>query len=294
MRIPIRTISHREHFIPADVLSEHLGQVVACDFYIEGAELAREIPGGYEIDGVMNIDHHAPSLRMMRHVSSTNLAIDQINYRGRIKPGGMVFVSHTDCDSVLSSAIMANELEPDPLFGDAAIAADHTGAKNEIADVLQSLAPRRDLYFSLRNLRKIMDGQPLDWTAQPFYADRLRKREAAESLVAKRKVHMDGPLAHAVLDKKIDAELLPAKLPDAALILLITPRSDSSRWDARMRLGNCAPDGACLRQLRMARFDPAFAARWNAGSNARNGGTDVRPEEYIQHVSMAMREAWEL
>ena len=96
MRIPIRTISHREHFIPADVLSEHLGQVVACDFYIEGAELAREIPGGYEIDGVMNIDHHAPSLRMMRHVSSTNLAIDQINYRGRIKPGGMVFVSHTD------------------------------------------------------------------------------------------------------------------------------------------------------------------------------------------------------
>jgi len=294
MRIPIRTIAHREHFTPADILNEHVGQVVACDFYIEGAELAREIPGGYEIDGVMNIDHHAPSDRMMRHVSSTNLAIDQINYCGRINPGGMVFVSHTDCDSVLSAAIMASELEPDSRFGEAAIAADHTGARNEIADVLQSLQSRRDLYFSLRNLRKLLDGQPLDWTAQPFYADRLRKREAAENLVEKKKVQMEGPLAHAVLDKKIDGELLPPKLPDAALILLITPRADSSRWDARMRLGHSAPDGAHLRQLRMKRFDPAFAGRWNAGSNARNGGTDVRPDEYIWNVSSAMHEAWDL
>ena len=294
MRTPIRTLAHRERFIPADILNEHLGPVVACDFYIEGAELAREIPGGYEIDGVMNIDHHAPALRMMRHVSSTNLAIDQVRYDGRIKPGGMVFVSHTDCDSVLSSAIMAGELEPEERFGEAAIAADHTGERNEIADVLQSLEPRRDLYFSLRNLRKLMDGQPLDWTAQPFYADRLRKREAAENLVAKRKVHMDGPLAHAVLDMKIDGALLPAKLPEAALILLISARTDSSRWDAKIRLGNRAPSGASLRQLRMKRFDPAFAGRWNAGSNARNGGTDVRPEEYIRHVGSAMREAWEL
>ncbi|HZJ00818.1 MAG TPA: hypothetical protein VFD22_09155 [Gemmatimonadaceae bacterium] len=294
MRTPIRTLAHRERFIPADILNEHLGPVVACDFYIEGAELAREIPGGYEIDGVMNIDHHAPALRMMRHVSSTNLAIDQVNQAGKIKPGGMVFVSHTDCDSVLSSAIMAGELEPEERFGEAAIAADHTGVKNEIADVLQSLEPRRDLYFSLRNLRKLMDGQPLDWTAQPFYADRLRKREAAENLVAKKKVHMDGPLAHAVLDMKIDGELLPAKLPEAALILLLSARTDSSRWDAKIRLGNRAPTGASLRQLRMKRFDPAFVGRWNAGSNARNGGTDVRPEEYIRHVSSAMREAWEL
>jgi len=59
-------------------------------------------------------------------------------------------------------------------------------------------------------------------------------------------------------------------------------------------VANRAPDGAHLRQLRMKRFDPAFAGRWNAGSNARNGGTDVRPDEYIRNVSSAMREAWEL
>lgn len=292
MRLPIRTIAHRQHFFPEALLQEHLGTVVACDFYIEGAELGGEIPGGYEIDGVLNIDHHAPSQRMMREISSTNLAIAQIHGAGQPLRDGMVFVSHTDCDSVLSSAIIAGEIEPDERFGEAAIAADHTGAEDEIADVLQSLQPRRDLYFSLRNLRKILNGEPLDWTAQPFYDERLRKREAAEKAIATRKIQLDGPLAHGVLEKKLDGEFFPARLPAAALILLLSPRSDSDRWDARMRLGNTAPPGATIHHLRPRQFDPAFAGRWNAGSNARNGGTAMKPEEYIRNVAFAMREAW--
>ena len=292
MHLPIRTITHREAFAPGEILLEHLGPVIACDFYIEGAELGREIPGGYDIDGVMNIDHHAPSTRMMRLVSSTNLAIEQMHQDKHPPRDGMVFVSHTDCDSVLSSAIMAGELECDPIFGEAAIAADHTGAPNGIADVLQSLEPRRDLYFSLRNLRKLLAGEPLDRTAQPFYAERLKKREAAESAVANRKIHLDGSLAHGILERKIDGEFFPAKLPDAALILLLSPRTDSTRWDAKMRLGLGAPKGASLHHLRSKQFDPAFAGRWNAGSNARNGGTEMKPDEYVQNVATAMREAW--
>jgi len=192
----------------------------------------------------------------------------------------------------LSSAIMAGELECDPIFGEAAIAADHTGAPNGIADVLQSLEPRRDLYFSLRNLRKLLAGEPLDRTAQPFYAERLKKREAAESAVANRKIHLDGSLAHGILERKIDGEFFPAKLPGAALILLLSPRTDSTRWDAKMRLGLGAPKGASLHHLRSKQFDPAFAGRWNAGSNARNGGTEMKPDEYVQNVATAMREAW--
>jgi len=292
IHLPIRTIAHRETFVPADILAEHLGPVVACDFYIEGAELGQEIPGGYDIDGVINIDHHAPSTRMMRHVSSTNLAIEQMHHDRHPPRDGMVFISHTDCDSVLSSAIMAGELECDSIFGEAAIAADHTGAPNGIADVLQSLEPRRDLYFSLRNLRKLLSGEPLDRTAQPFYAERLKKREAAEAAVAKRKIQLDGSLAHGILERKIDGEFFPAKLPDAALILLLSPRIDSNRWDAKMRLGLGAPEGVSLHDLRSKRFDPAFAGRWNAGSNARNGGTDMKPDDYVQNVAFAMREAW--
>ncbi len=292
MRLPIRTIPHRQRFLPADILQEHLGPVIACDFYIEGAEFGVEVPGGYDIDGVLNIDHHAPSQRMMRKISSTNLAIAQIRDTGEPPHDGMVFITHVDCDSVLSSAISAGEIEPDQRFGEAAIAADHTGSPDHIADVLQSLEPRRDLYFSLRNLRKLLNGEPLDRTAQPFYEERLRKRDAAEKVVESRKVQLDGCLAHGVLEKKLDGEFFPAKLPQAALILLMSRRTDSTHWDARLRLGYTAPEGATINHLRLGQFDPAFAGRWNAGSNSRNGGTSLHPDEYVRNVAFAMREAW--
>jgi hypothetical protein len=294
MRLPVRTIAHREPFRPADLLNEHLGTVIACDFYIEGAELGVEIPGGYAIDGVMNIDHHAPSKRMMKYISSTNLAIAQTLEAGRPHADGMVFVSHTDCDSVLSAGIMSGELEPDPQFGEAAIAADHTGAPNGIADVLQSLDTLRDFYFSLRNLRKLMNGEPLDFTAQPHYKTRMKKRDAAEKAVANGKVQQDGPIAHGILDMKIDGEFFPAKLPDAALIVLFTPRTDSHNRDVKIRLGPSAPSGASLHHLRIKHFDPAFAGRWNAGSNRRNGGTPMDPDDYVRNVAYAVREEWGL
>lgn len=292
MPLSIRTIAHRADFTPDSLAEEHAGPIVACDFYVVGAESANEVPGGYQIETVLNVDHHAPTSRMMRHVSSTNLAIDHVKALGPTSPDSLVIVSHTDCDSVLSSCIMAGELEPDALFGEAAIAADHSGETNEIADVLQSLESLRHLYFSLRNLRKLLDGEPLDSTAQPLYNARLKKREAAAAVVANRDVSVNGSLAFGVLENKLDGEFFPARLPRAALILLMSKRTDSPRWDAKMRLGQNAPDGASLHNLRTERFDSAFAGRWNAGSNARNGGTTLDPEVYASRVTDAMRESW--
>jgi hypothetical protein len=109
----IRTISHRSVFTPALLESEHNGAIVACDFYVDGSEHGREVPGGYEIGSILNVDHHAPSERMARQISSTNLAIDHVRRFGPAKPDTLVVISHTDCDSVLSSCIMAGELEPE-------------------------------------------------------------------------------------------------------------------------------------------------------------------------------------
>ena len=292
MALPIRTIGHQPRFTAGALKTHHHGPVVACDFYVERAEEGDEIPGGYDIDGVTNIDHHAPTARMMRHVTSTNLAIEHVQRRGPTASNSLIIISHTDCDSVLSSAIMSGDLAPDPQFGEAAIAADHTGAVNGIADVLQSFEEKRDLYFSLRNLRKLLDGEPLDRIAQPYYAKRLRKREAAADAIANRTIDTEGPLAFGVLEEKIDGEFFTAKLSQAAVILLMNRRADSPRWDAKLRLGLNAPTGASLHHLRTERFDPAFAGRWNAGSNARNGGTDIIPEYYVRYVAEAMQEAW--
>jgi hypothetical protein len=290
--IPIRTIAHRKTFTTESLRQEHHGLVVACDFYVDGAERGQDIPGGYEIDGILNIDHHSPAEHMMRNVTSTNLALGQIRHSGPLDPDAMVIISHTDCDSVLSASVMAGELPLDDKFGAAAVAADHTGTANQIADVLQSLEWKRDFYFSLRNLRKLLDGQPLDRTAQPSYLQRLRKREAAEAAIIDHRVQVEGKLAFGVLESQIDGEFFPSKLPSAALILLMSPRPNSNRWDAKMRLGQTAPRGASLHHLRPERFDPAFAGRWNAGSNARNGGTDMKPDAYAQTVAQVMRETW--
>lgn len=294
MAAPIRTIPHHFRFTPGLLRLEHQGLIAACDLYIDGAEKGKEIPGGYEIEGIMNIDHHAPTTRMMKHISSTNLAIEQVRRHGPVTPDSLVIISHTDCDSVLSSCIMSGELPPNARFGEAAIAADHTGAADGIADVLQSLEERRDLYFSLRNLRKLLDGQPLDRIAQPYYARRLGKREAAAKAIEAGQVSLDGSLAFGVLESNLDGELFPARLPAAAVILLMRRRPDAPRWNAKIRLGISAPAGAGLHHLHIERFDPAFAGRWNAGSNSRNGGTGMDPEEYARHVAEAMHRIWNL
>jgi hypothetical protein len=290
--ISIRTIAHRSDFTAEALEAEHSGKVIACDFYVRDAELGIEVPGGYELGRVVNVDHHSPATRMMRHVSSANLAIERVKKCGFPTAGSLVVISHTDCDSVLSSCIMAGEIPPDDRFGEAAIAADHTGAPNGIADVLQSLDEMRDLYFSLRNLRKLLDGEPIDRRAQPLYEARLRKRASAQKLVANNSVSMCKSLAFGVLTENIDGEFFPAQLPRAALILILTPRVEPGRWNAKIRLGQRAPVGASLLDLGVTSFDPAFGGRWNAGSNSRNGGTWLEPHEYAGRIAQAMEESW--
>lgn len=52
-----------------------------------------------------------------------------VKEEGIASPADCVVINHTDCDSVLSSAIIRGILPPEKRFGDAAIAADHTGEK---------------------------------------------------------------------------------------------------------------------------------------------------------------------
>jgi hypothetical protein len=141
------------------------GRITACDFYVSGAETGLEVPGGYQLGRILNIDHHAPAARMARQVSSTNLALEHLAGSGDPAPADAVVINHTDCDNVLSAALLCGLLEPDARYGAAAIAADHTGQENPIADLLQALDPLRDFEFSLNSLTLLERGQPLSPTA---------------------------------------------------------------------------------------------------------------------------------
>lgn len=285
------------HLIPSSgVVREHpdlvrfSGPVVVCDCYVEGIEHGRAVPGGYERGRVVNVDHHADTPLMRRRVSSANLAIERVRACGVAPDGTPVVVNHTDCDSILSAGIVSGRLEPDEEFGDAAIAADHTGAEHPIADLLQALDPARDVELSFRSLDALRRGQPLEAAARNALDDRRRRRQAAADAVASGRMRMDGPIAWGVFDETLQGEFFPALLPEAVVILAVAPHPDLSpgRLEMKLRLGARAPEGFGLHGL-LADFDPGYGGRWNAGANKRErdgrpGGSDVAPEVYAAEL----------
>jgi len=269
------------------------GEILACDFYITGAELGTDVPGGYRLgERVLNIDHHAPTTRMSRQVSSANLALewraananDPAESRQAAEQA-IVLINHTDCDSILTSGIASGRLDPLPRYGRAALAADHTGEENEIADALQALEPWRDVELSFATLRAVEMGTALPEQAREALGRWRQKRDCAAHYVARGAVASDGLMAFGILDREIDGIFFPPLLPDAVLILLAVPRpNESGTWIMKLRLGARAPEGFTIHDLHMTDFDPAYGGRWNAGSNARAGGTTIPPARYADEV----------
>ncbi|HYC31103.1 MAG TPA: hypothetical protein VEB59_02385 [Gemmatimonadales bacterium] len=283
------------------VLPEHLlpmhpeGPIVACDFHVESIHLlGEEVEGGYRLGRLLNVDHHAPVPRMRRRISSTGLAIEHVRRHGAAGAGTRVIINHTDCDSVLASAILLALLRPDEAYAAAAVAADHTGEAHPLADLLQSLEPERDFTMSLRNVLLVEAGAPMEAAASARLRERLRRRERAAELVAAGAFKEAGALRMAVLDEDTEGELFPGLLPEARVVMLAIPGAEPGRWKMKLRLGRSAPDGLSLSMLGMEEVDPRYGGRWNAGSNRRGGGTTMDPDRYAalvaERLDRALRE----
>jgi len=305
---PIQLIE-KDHKWTADELKEMFPgkNIFACDLYLKGIESSERFGNYFRDENVVNIDHHSNLSEMEREVSATNLAIDYVNEFGPVTEGddNIVVISHTDCDSILSSLIMRGILPPDTKFGEAAIAADHTGEENEIADLLQALQEENktgDLEFSLRNLQKFLDGEQLEDKAVEYINSRKAKREKVRQLVESGSFKNKDGVNYTRLESKIDSELLPAYLPEAEIILLYSPHKNNpdpeniTLWEAKTRLGMAAPEGLSLKRIMAkddknpAGVDPAWGGRWNAGSDAREGGTTMDMEEYVSLVAQKLAE----
>jgi len=263
--------------------------IVVCDFYVEKVEEGQDVAGGYQLGRVLNIDHHAPTVRMARFVSSTNLAIERINHAGLPSAESMIIINHTDCDSVLSSGIMSGRLQPDDDLGVAAISADHTGEENSIADMLQGIQHHRDLELSLRNVELMRSGHPLEKIAEDGLTERKRRRDKAAQCAGL--FSSEGNFFYANLKEDTDTEFFPELLPDAALILISVPNSHNrARSIMKFRLGKAAPEGASIQSLKLEEFDQEYGGRWNAGANKRNtnkqlAGTEMSFDIYLNFRS---------
>lgn len=261
--------------------------IVVCDFYIDEIEKGEELSTGYKVGDVTNIDHHAPGEHMAKRISSANLAIKYVEENGTVVPPIHVVVNHADCDSVLSSSIMRGILPLDARFGDAAIAADHTGAPNEIADLLQALQEKRDLSFSLRNLEKLLGNQKIEDEAQQLLEKRLNDRNRVKEIIESGKFENIDSVYFTSVQDKFDAGMLPALLPEAEVIIVGSPMKDNPNlWEIKVRLGTKAKDGLALNTLNL----PHFGGRWNAGSTKRSGGTILTPAEYAKHISEILKQ----
>lgn len=269
------------------------GRIFACDFYVQGAEQGTLEGGGLRIGRVLNVDHHAPITEMEREVTSTMLAAEFVRQHGEdVIRDGCVVINHTDCDSILSSAIMAGALPPDDRYVDASVDADHTGAANLIADVLQALDESRrgtrtqaQYVESLDCVMRLDAGRELPVAAMHALQRHGERREAARELVHSGRVRVEGGVAFARSDVEIDGAFFPALLPNAQVIVLASPnRDDPTRFTIKVRRGRAAPDGVTLHKLGITALDTNYGGRWNAGSNKRDGGTHIVPEAFARHL----------
>ncbi len=75
---PIKLLPCVSHVTAEELTRSVEGDICACDFYVEGAEAGVEVPGGYQLNGILDIDHHAPGTRMARVISSANVALAHV------------------------------------------------------------------------------------------------------------------------------------------------------------------------------------------------------------------------
>jgi len=253
-------------------------KIVACDFYVKEVESGKKDVGGYVFENIINIDHHAPTEEMARRISSTNLAIEWVKKYGGVPKDWVVAINHTDCDSVLSSAILRQILPPEEKFAKAAISADHTGEENEITDLLMALEKERNFEYSLTNLKLLLDGKNLDEKTKKLLEKRFKERKKAKELVESGAFKQIENIYYVKVDERIDAAFFPALLPEAVAIMIAIPMKGSDKMEVKIRLGLKAPPGLMLNKLAL----PDFGGRWNAGSTKRHGGTSIPVEKYAQ------------
>ena len=294
------------------------GSVLVCDFPVsdEQENGMVTLPGidkypeaqfkwGYRkndgIGEILNIDHHFRREDFYRAVSSTNLAIEYVKEHGPVGKDYTVVITHKDCDSILSSLIMRGILPPKEEFGEAAIAADHTGMPNDIADLLQGCEHGDNIEFSLRNLQRLLNGEELEPKAKELLGKRLSKREKVSELASKAKYTLSGKIAYIETDEATEGSFFPALLPEAELIVIVCARSQKDEHDkplpgkqAKVMLGMKARSGTNVVDI-VKPCDPNFGGRWNAGSDDRWGGFTLSMgiEEYVKllekHLGLPIR-----
>jgi hypothetical protein len=274
--------------VRVDSLHSYFGKkqnIIVCDFHVKDIHKKTFISCGYLFENIINIDHHAPDSFMANFATATSLASE---YRKSdfFSKNSIVVINHTDCDSMLSALIVSSQILPDEMLCQAALAADHTGNENDIADLLQSMEHLRDFVYSQRNLHKLLSRNRLDEEASKLFLDRKLQRDYACKISQKAERIGFVHLIKLSPNYSINIQLFKSFLPDACIIMSSQPMCDNhDRNEISIMLGQKAPADLYLNNIPLPN---EFGCRWNAGSNKRSSGSTVQPHEYINIINSYM------
>lgn len=276
----------------------------ACDFYINGIE-PYEQQGFFQQGRIINLDHHSEAKSVSRVISSTNMVLEyKKKHPDYAKQNFGVVTHHVDCDSVLSTLILRGVLAPEERFGIAAIAADHTGEANDIADLLQAIKRgpegnenmatveenKARFEYVVKNLHAFLNNQPIDESARIMLNHRLEQRAGLEDLKNKGEFGSAGKNQEVIFlpteaSGRLDPTLLIGVFPNAKVIFTYY-QLPNGNYIYNCRLGKDAEIGTDLRQV-MAKSGLQFGGRWSAGANKRQtsgAGTPIKPKDYADKI----------
>lgn len=224
---------------------------------------------------------------MWRTVSTTPLVCEYVENYGTFGSDVHPVLNHTDTDSVLAVWTAMGLLDhKDPRFSQAALAADHTGAPNDIADLLNGIEDTRDVEFSWFCLRYHLSNTPLPARAKQGLDGRRRDREEALQAAARGEFRelYPGVYVHERQGRDIQpmrTEFVAYALPHAQVIVTSAPRIGIDGYDYKIRIGPQWPAGHSLHELQL----PQFSGRWNAGGTMRASvPANLRPEQYAGEI----------
>lgn len=273
----------------ADELESPNQPVFVLDFALSDVatatplEVDGELLGFYWPDSnVYNIDHHAPDPRMARAISSTPLVAELVR-RNLLPKELLIMIHHYDADSILAAAIATGLIPADDRFVDAAIAADHTGVPNEIADTLTALESLRDPAYSLDILQKLVNGTPLPTEVVAARTRRETQRNEIHewALAGNLTRSPEGIYFAETALPGIRTEFLTVipELTDAVAFVVSYVKPTGRA--VKIRLGQAGiAQGIQLNHPRLKL--PNFGGRWNAGGTDRQGPVDVPVIEYVE------------
>lgn len=275
------------NIVTPDQLRERFGAgtICVCDFYVAGIEHGAEHPYGFERDGIINIDHHAPVTRFARSISSGNLACRYVEEHGPLPAQIPVVINHLDTDSFVSALVMTGALPPAKPLEDLVIGADHLGSSSRIVDLLQSLAKTQELAFAAECFKGLILGEELAPRALDIIATRAADRARGSEYLNSGVLRVRDQLAWAITDKPLESDLVLPLVPEAVMIILFSKHPEvEGNWVVKTRLGRAAHAGLTLFDININQIDPIWGGRWNAGSNERGGGTPIPPTAYLEEI----------